>query len=582
MAYATEWDLSELLPSLAPDDVDPALDDLEAKLRRLEKRRGDLDAIEDPGELAEVLDELAEVERRANVLRYRASLAFSVDTEDEQAQAFLARMEDRAAEIDNRTRFVEHWIKQLPDDRAEALVPDDPDLAYYVRRLRAFAPHTLSEAEERVVSLKDVSGASALVRTRDMLESGLTFEDPRTGEQVTRDELLTGTRHHDPGIRRATYEELWSVWSDHAPVMAHLYRSVVQDWHNEMVELRGHEAPIDRRHMLNDVPPEAVETLLDVCRDRRELFQDVFLWKGDELGIEMDRTQIYAPLRTTEEPEIGFESAASTVLDVLEGFDTEVADQARRVFEERHVDAFPRPGKRGGAYCATPSNRHTPYLFLNHTDDRASLKTLAHEMGHAIHAMQADDRHELVHQPGLALAETASVFGEMLTHDHLVERADEAEARELICDKLTEIYQTVQRQAYFARFEIAAHPELREGATVGEVHELYMENLEEQFGPIEVPDPFRFEWTYIPHFVHTPFYVYAYSFGMLLSLALYDLYRSEGDEVVGQVKEILAAGGARKPRKLLLDVVGMDVTDRGFWERGFGIVESMVDELGAR
>lgn len=583
MAFSTTWDLSGLLPSLDEAHVEPAIEGIEKRVQAIEAWRDRLDDIEEPAQVAGLFDLLGELSEVSSRVMARGSLAFAADTGDERAQAFLARMENLDAEWDNRVRFLSLWWKGLDGDRAAALMPEDPELAHFARRLRDYAPYTLSEAEERIISIKDVTGASAIGKTREILASRFTFTSPESGEEVTLSELMRGAYHHDPDRRVATYDELWRVWSRHEAVLAHLYQTVVNDWYNEDITLRGFDRPIQPRNLANDVPDDAVETLLDVCRSRTDLFQDYFVWKGERLGLDgMSRYHIYAPLRTEEGPEVPYQEAAGTVLDVLSGFDADVGSAARRVFDEDHVDALPRERKRSGAFCATVNTRMTPYLFLNHTDDHQSVKTLAHEMGHAVHSMLAEDRHPLVSHAGLCLAETASVFSEMLLHDHLVDQADEEERVRLVSDKLGEIYATVMRQAWFAMFEIEAHDRIRGGATTQEVHELYLSQLREQFGPVEVPEKWKYEWTYIPHFYASPFYVYAYSFGMLLSLSLYERYREEGPDFVGPYKQLLGAGGSVSPQPLLERTMEEDITDRGFWERGFDVVEDMARELGVR
>ncbi|HLE97325.1 MAG TPA: M3 family oligoendopeptidase [Candidatus Thermoplasmatota archaeon] len=581
MSRAVMWDLSKLLPSLEASPVDAAVKAVEGKVQELEAWRSKLDTLQDPMDLERLFDLEADLDEAMQRLSSRGSLAFASDTGDEASSAFLARMENLEAEFDNRTRFLGLWWKALPEERARALMPRAPDLAHYARRLREFAPHTLSEAEERVASLKDVTGASALDKAREILTSRILYASPLTGKEVTQSELVRGVYHHDPRIREATYGELWRVWSKEEALLSHLYQTVVNDWWNEQVTLRKYADTQAPRDLYNDVPSDAVRTLLDVSRKNRGLFQRYFLWKGKRLGLaKMSRYHVYAPLSEQDAGKWPYDAAADEVLASFEQFDPPVAALAKRVFDEEHVDVLPRARKRGGAFCATVNSRMTPFLFLNHTGDKQSLKTLAHEMGHAVHSMLAEGHHPNVAHSGLPLAETASVFSEMLMHDRLVARATPAEREAIVSDKVGEIYATVMRQAYFARFEIDAHKAIREGATTQDVHRLYLENVREQFGPVEVPEEFRYEWTYIPHFYASPFYVYAYSFGMLLSLALYDMYRAEGKAFVPKYKRVLAAGGSESPEPLLRRELGVEIRDAAFWQRGFSVVEGMVKELG--
>lgn len=573
------WDLSDVLPAREGPELDAYLEDLEDRAEALEARRDDLEDVSDPGEVVDLFDELATVREACSRLQAYGSLAFSTDTSDGDVKAFMTRTDERTTSIANRVRFLSLWWKGLDDERAEALMPGDPDLRYHLRQLRTFAPHTLSEAEERVVALKSDTGARALNRLRDIMTSGYRFEDPVSGESVSQGELKRRMYHPDAEVREAAYGELWRVYRQHESELTFLYQTVVQDWANEHLTLRDYGAPIEPRNRYNDVSTETVDTLLEVCRENRDVWQRYFAWKGDELGLEpMSRYHIYAPIEA-EEPEIGYERAREDVLGTLGGFSDRMAEAAQRVFEEDHLHVFPAEHKRSGAYCSTPTHDTTPYVFLNYTGDASSVKTLAHELGHAVHSVLASDRHPLTASAPLPLAETASVFSEMLLHDHLLEEASPEEERALLSDKVHEIYASVGRQAYFTIFERRAHDALLEGASPQDLHDVYAETLEEQFGPVEVPDAFAREWTYVPHFYHTPFYTYAYSFGTLLSLALYGTYREEGEAFRDDYEELLALGGSRAPREAVRSTVGVDIAERAFWQRGFDVVEGMVADL---
>jgi oligoendopeptidase F len=456
-------------------------------------------------------------------------------------------------------------------------MPADPEKRYYLGRLRVFRPHTLGEAEERVIALKDVTGESALDRVREIVTSAFKFKDPKTGRLVTQSELVKNVYDPDPALRKAAYDELWRVHRENENLLSFLYQSVVQDWANENLKLRGYPTPIRVRNMGNDVPDEAVDALLDVCRENAPLFQRYFLWKAKRLGLPPSRYHIYAPL-SKDKLDVPFAQAQQKVLSVFRSFSPRVEAAARTVFDANHLHVYPAEGKRGGAYCATVTATMPPYVFLNHTGDAQSLKTLAHEMGHAVHSVLAKDRFPFVAHSTLPMAETASVFSEMLLHDTLMREASPEDRVFILSEKLSEIYATVMRQAYFVIFEKEAHRLVPEGATTEDLDKVYLEQLRQQFGPVDVPDDFQREWQYIPHIYATPFYCYAYSFGMLLSLALYGKYREEGQAFVPKYEALLAAGGSDSPENLLrkLDV---DIRDRRFWQKGFQLVREMMDEL---
>lgn len=571
------WDLSHVLPATKGPEFEALAERLEALTKEFEAARARLDQIQTPAELEKLLALDVEIGEVASRLGNWGHLAFSVDTRDPDVQAFMSRMENLTTEIGNRTRFFDLWWKTLPEDRAARLMPSDPEKRYYLERVRAFRPHTLSESEETIIALKDVTGESALDRIREIQTSSFKFKDPKTGKDVTQSELTRHVHDSDPAVREAAYKELWRVYTHNENLLSFLYQSVVTDWHNENLKLRKYSSPINVRNKGNDVPDEAVQVLLDVCRENRELFQRYFLWKAKRLDLKPSRYHIYAPL-TKDKLEVPYEQARDKVLRVFEGFSPKIAEEARKVFDERHVHVYPAEGKRGGAYCATVLSTMTPYVFLNHTGDAQSLKTLAHEMGHAVHSLLAKERFPLVAHSTLPMAETASVFAEMLLHETLMREASPEDRVSILSEKLSEIYATVMRQAYFVIFENDAHRLVMEGATTKELNDAYLAQLREQFGPVEVPDDFQREWQYIPHIYASPFYCYAYSFGMLLSLALYGKYRDEGRAFVPKYEELLAAGGSDSPAKLLAKL-GVDIRDKRFWQKGFDVVEDMMREL---
>ena len=339
-------------------------------------------------------------------------------------------------------------------------------------------------------------------------------------------------------------------------------------------------SPIHVRNLANDVPDEAVDTLLDVCREERRLFQRYFRLKARWLGLErLRRYDLYAPVGDSDR-EVPYDEAVHLVLDTFRGFHPRFAELAERVFAENHVDSEVRKGKRGGAMCSTVLPRLTPWVMVNYTGRLRDVATLAHELGHAIHSLLAADHSALTQQASLPLAETASVFGEILVIERLLERErDPLARRELLVKQMDDIYATVLRQSYFVRFERDAHDAIRAGRSLEDLETLYVENLVEQFGDaVELPAEFRHEWLSIPHIYQTPFYCYAYSFGQLLVLALYRRYQREGESFKPGYLRLLAHGGAARPEEVLREV-GIDMRDPAFWQGGFKVVEEMLDEL---
>jgi oligoendopeptidase F len=388
--------------------------------------------------------------------------------------------------------------------------------------------------------------------------------------------------HPDPGLRAAAYQELYRVYGDDGPVLGQMFQTMVRDFSSENIGLRGHEAPASVRHLDNDLPNAVVGSLLNVCRERGTLFQRFFRLKARMLGHpKLRRYDIYAPTAAGEKT-YTFAEAWNLVRDAFADFDPRLADLAGRVIRDRRLDADVRSGKRDGAFCASLAPGDTPWVLQNFQGEARDVATLAHELGHAVHALLAADHSILTYHSALPLAENASTFGEMLLVDRLLaQETDPAVRRDLLFRQMDDAYATIGRQAFFSLFEEKAHAMVMAGATVDELAKEYQRNLDDQFGSaVEVAPEFQWEWVSIPHFYHVPFYVYAYSFGQLLVFALYREYRKDPQAFRPRYLDILKAGGAAAPMTVL-SRAGLDISKADFWRGGFQVVEELVDKLEA-
>jgi oligoendopeptidase F len=423
-----------------------------------------------------------------------------------------------------------------------------------------------------------------IITLYSMLTSRLEFTIEVDGETktLTRDALMGYVYSPRPELRAAAYQELYRVYEKESAILAQIYANRVRDWYAEQVELRGYSSPIAVRNVANDIPDEAVDTLLDVARKNAPLFQRYFKLKAKWLGVEkLRRYDIYAPLAESDET-MEYGEAANLVLETFADFDPQIAERAERVFAQDHIDSEVRKGKRGGAFCATVLPSQTPWVLMNYTGKVRDVSTLAHELGHAIHSMTADHHSIFTQHPTLPLAETASVFAEQLLTERLLEaESDPLVKREILSSAVNDMYATVMRQAYFVIFERDAHAAILDNKSPDDLYTLYMENLREQFGDsVEVGDEFRYEWISIPHIYNTPFYCYAYSFGQLLVLALYRRYQQEGDAFKPGYLRLLAHGGSARPEQILHEA-GIDMRDPAFWQGGFDVIRDMIDQMEA-
>ncbi len=582
------WQLTDLLPDAEDDTVQAHLAALTAAVEQFEGQRAALEAF-DQGEqnldLVPLMQQLEDISERMYVLGAYGSLWFSADTQSEEALRYEGYMQQELTNLQNRVIFFDLWWKSLGDEQAAALLPDPeqyPDYAYSLQSDRRFCPFTLDEQSEQIINTKDANGMSSLITVFSMLTNRLEFTLEVDGETqtLTREELMQHAYSSDAALRETAYRELFRVYEQENGILGQIYAARVRDWHSENLGLRNYSSPIAVKNLGNNVPDAAVEALLQVCQDNAGLFQEYFRLKAKWLGLEkLRRFDIYAPLGGSDK-QIDYGDAVDLVLETVDAFDSGVAAKAERVFRDGHIDSEIRKGKRSGAFCATVLPSQTPWILMNYAGRVRDVATLAHELGHAIHSLQAEDHSLLTQHAPLPLAETASVFTEMLLTDRLMqEETDPLVRRELLATAVDDMYATVMRQAYFVVFEKAAHEAVLQNKSTGDLSEIYQSQLAQQFGDaVDVDDIFAHEWLMIPHIYHTPFYCYAYSFGQLLVLALYRRYQQEGEAFKPGYLQLLAYGGSKDPDDILQEM-GIDMSDPAFWQGGFDVCRDMIDQL---
>jgi oligoendopeptidase F len=575
------WCLDDLIPAESGPDMEPVFADLETAAAALESKRPALVPEIEVASFVEILGLVEQLTHGTQLLDGYSILKYFADTQDQSAIAFRGRVDKALADTENRTLFFKLWWKALDDANAKRLLSAAGDNAYYLETLRSFAPYTLSEAEERVINLKNVHGAEGMATLYRMITGGLTFDlemDEET-HALTRSQLMDFVRDPSPELREAAYRSFLDVYGAHRDELAQIYKCIAADWHDENVVLRGISSPISARNLEENVPDDVVDVLLETCRDNAGLFQRYFRLKAGWLGVEkLRRYDLYAPLDEAE-VEFPFADGVGLILESFRGFSPKLAELAERVLAEGHLDSIPRPGKRGGGVSWDALPGVTPWILMTYTDRVRDATTLAHELGHAVHALMAADHSVLTFSPPLPLAETASSFGQILLLEAMLEGADPKLRRTLLAKYVEDSYSQILRQAFRVLFEQEAHRMIAEGATPDEISATYMETLREQFGDsVELDDLFANEWLSIPHFYTQPFYDYSYAFGLLLVLGLYQRYKEEGEAFVPKYLKILATGGSKAPIAVL-DEAGFDIRQREFWQGGFDLIAGMVDEL---
>jgi oligoendopeptidase F len=578
------WELEPLVHGDGANGVTRLLDEAATRAEAFAAAHAGRVAQLDAAELRAAMEELAALTELVGRAGSYASLRFAVDTADPERGALLQQVQERATAINTMLLFFELEWAALDEQRAEALLAD-PGLAFCAHHLRSerrYRPHLLSEPEEKILNEKAISARSAWARLFAELMSSLQVELPdaeqgRVGT-VTLEQALAQLSGPDREERRTAAEAVTEALAPGLRTRAYIFNTLL---HDKAVEdrLRAYPNWLASRNLANEASDESVEALVSAVRARYDVPQRWYRLKARLLGVERLADYDRAATVAQEDERFAWADARELVLDAYAGFSPDLGALARRFFDERWIDAPVRPGKRGGAFCSYTVPSAHPYVLLNYTSRRRDVLTLAHELGHGVHAALAAPQGVFHQSTPLTLAETASVFGEALVFGRLLEAAATPASRlSLLSEAIEGAIATVFRQTAMHRFEQLVHTARREEGelSVERFAELWTETQEELFGDaVEVTEGYRSWWSYIPHFVNTPGYVYAYAYGQLLALSVYRRYEAEGASFVPDYLRLLSAGGSMAPEQLGR-LVGIDLADPGFWDAGLALVEQQL------
>ncbi|WP_340117634.1 M3 family oligoendopeptidase [Pelagibius sp. 7325] len=578
------WNLADLYP--APDS--PVLKgDLEANAARAKafhaRYAGRLQELNGSALGAAIAEYEAIQETLGRIMSF-AQLVYSGDMSDPKVGRFFQSMQERCTTISTELVFftleLNHLDEAALEDKLQA-----PELARYrpwLRDLRAMRPHQLSDEIERLLHEKYVAGRAAWTRLFDETMAGLRF--PFRGEQLTSAEILNRLTERDPAARREAAKSLGSVLGGNQRTFALITNTLAKDKEIED-KWRGFARPVSSRNLANFVEDEVVDALVSSVqaaypRLAHRYYALKAKWFGGDTLPYWDRN---APLPDDDDRVIPWKDARRLVLDAYGEFSPALAAIGQQFFEKSWIDAPVRPGKAPGAFAHPTVPSAHPYLLLNYQGRTRDVMTLAHELGHGVHQVLAGPQGHLMADTPLTLAETASVFGEMLTFQAMLRAEKDAKRRKvMLASKVEDMLNTVVRQIAMHEFETRVHAERREGELLPDrLGEIWLETQRESLGPaIAFDDDYRNFWAYIPHFVHVPFYVYAYAFGDCLVNSLYAVYEGAQAGFAEKYLDMLRAGGSKRHKELLAPF-GLDASDPAFWQRGLGVVEGLVAELEA-
>ena len=586
-AQGVAWDLSDLYKSIDDPVMEKDLGNALGRAKEFEKNyRGKINVPGgiDPGQLAEALKEYEGIYEIADKALSYAMLLHSGDSISPEHGALMQKVQTRRSEIKNLLVFFDlEWL-QLPDEDADRIInaPEVESYRHHLESERRFKPHMLSEPEEKLLEETSNTGRRAFSRLFDELTAALEFDLEMDGEvkKLNESEVLALLYNHDRETRKTAAASLTTGLKENARTLTYIFNTLVQD-HEIVDRFRSYPDPMASRHLSNEIDSEVVETLMTTCESNHDIVERYYTLKAKLLGLDKlydyDR---YAPI-FEEMPSCDYDRCRQIVLDSYSAFSPKAGEIAGLFFEKNWIDAELRLGKRGGAFSASTVPSVHPYILANYTDNLRDVMTIAHELGHGVHQYLSQGVGYLQCDTPLTTAETASVFGEMLVFHRLMENEKDAKVKlGLLCSKIEDAFATVFRQVVLTRFEQKLHHARRsEGELSTErAGELWMEANRPMHGKaVELRDDYGWWWLYIPHFIHSPFYCYAYSFGELLVLALYRKYQQEGESFVPKYLDLLSAGGSDSPENLL-EKLGVDIKAPDFWQGGTDIIREMVED----
>jgi len=576
----TEWDLAPLVDGYPAGGVQRQLTEAGERAGAFSQsyagRIGELDA----AALAAAMHELADVYELVGKAGSYASLRFATNTAEPARGALLQLVQEKATELETRLLFVELEWAAVPDKQAQTLLADDKlaFCAHYLRSARRYRPHLLTEPEEKILAEKSIVSGSAWSRLFG--EQTAALRVTLDGDQQSLDVALSRLQSPDRELRKTVAHAVTEALSPGLRTRAFIYNTLLYD---KSVEdrLRSYPHWLSGRNLANEASDESVMALIEAVRGRFDIPQRWYRLKAQLLGLERIADYDRAAPVLPQEITVSYGDARELVLDTYHAFSPQAGALAKRFFDERWVDAPVREHKRGGAFCSYTVPSVHPYVMLNFTARRRDVLTMAHELGHGLHAALAQPQGVFHHSTPLTLAETASVFGETLVFGRLLEATSSDDDRlSLLAERIDGGVATVFRQMAMNRFEHLVHTRRRsEGElSVDRINASWVESQQELFGDsVQITEGYHSWWSYVPHFINTPGYVYAYCYGQLLALSVYQRYVEEGESFVPRYLELLAAGGSRGPEALAA-IVGIDLADPGFWDSGLRLID---DQLSA-
>lgn len=582
------WDLSDLFSGIDDPRIDQSWATAMERAKAFEaKYRGRINSPDlSAATLAEAIRELESIAMEASKPQHFANLLFSCDTGDPKLGAFMQKQMEKGSELSIAIMFFELELQAAPAETIDRILADPALDTYrhYIQVARVFSPHRLSETEEILLEETANTGSRAWQRLHEEVSSNYVFKftHPESGEteELSQSEVIAKLRDPNRAVRQAAADCFSEGLRDMRRVLVFTYNNLLQD---KAVEdrLRKYTYPEQSRHMANELDKETVDLVIRLCREHYPQVARFYRVKREILGLpELTHIDRYAPLFETKE-QVAWDDAKKIVLDSFGAFSPEMAGRAQEFFDRNWIDAEPRKGKGGGAFCSYITPDLHPVVFQSYLNKMDDVMTLAHELGHGVHASFSREQSYLNYHGTLPLAELASTFGEMLVFERLVGEASTQDKLALYAEKIEGIFATIFRQAAMFAFEQRCHETRRAEGELApeEFGALWQEEIQAMFGDsLTLGEQHQDWWSYVGHFIFAPFYVYAYSFGELLVLSLYQMAKAEGPSFADKYVRLLKLGGSQSPTDLM-KTVGVDLHDEAFWRGGFAALEKLLGEF---
>lgn len=581
-----KWDLSPLYKSIDDENIEKDLKKAIELSEDFEKKyRGRINSSAlTPDILFQAIKDTETITRLVYRPDMYASLLFSADTGDPKCGKLMQHVQEMVTQISVKTMFFDLELMSVSDEIINPVL-NDPKLAEYrhfIETCRVFTHHKLSEECEQIMEEKANTGSRAWDRLFDEVLSSAVFKIEKDGkeEELNEPGILALLKDPRRDVREKAGHSLTEGLKQHSRVLTYIFNTLVNDKAiND--RLRNYSYPQESRHKSNELSKNVVDLVIKTCTENYDMVSRFYSIKKEILGLpELTHIDRYAPL-SFEEKKVSYEEAQKIILSAYGDFAKEFADVAKNAFEKHWIDAEPRKGKRGGAFCMSGIPEINPFILCSYLDRQDDVMTLAHELGHGVHAVLSSEQNIFNYEATLPVCENASTFGEMLVFEKLTENASLEEKLALYAEKIESIFATIFRQAAMYLFESDLHRERREKGelTCDEICALWQKNIQAMFGDsLILGEEHKYWWLYVSHFIGSPFYVYAYSFGELMVLALYGLYKKNPKDFVPKYIKLLSEGGSKSPEDMLKEV-GFDINTEEFWNSGIAMLDSLMTEF---